>query len=144
VNPKHSEDSTLMLLAKKRKDPAAVVTSVCAQCHVRTGKSRSSGLPYPNSFVAGDNLFRDLQVDFSDAGLKALNPVDRHVQENIRDVVVSGKEDVTCLSCHNVHQSSGKKHHRVAESPLCHQCHEASGSKKARKSYEVHSETCGY
>ena len=47
-----------------------MVTSICAQCHVRTGKSRSTGLPYPNNFVAGDNLFRDFQVDFSDEALE--------------------------------------------------------------------------
>jgi hypothetical protein len=144
VDAKHSKDTSLVYLAKKRKDPARVVTAICAQCHVRTGKSRSTGLPYPNNFVAGDNLFRDFQVDLSSDASKSLNPADRHVLENVRDVVVLGKEDVTCLSCHEVHQQSTKKHHRVAASDSCLHCHNATGSKKIRKSYEVHSPTCDY
>src|SRR5438128_2565485 len=39
----HSKDTALVHLSKKRQDPARVVTSICAQCHVRTGKSRSTG-----------------------------------------------------------------------------------------------------
>jgi predicted CXXCH cytochrome family protein len=59
-------------------------------------------------------------------------------------VVVSGKEDVTCLTCHNVHKPSGKKHHLVTKSDLCWNCHNPTGPMKVRKSYEVHSATCGY
>jgi hypothetical protein len=140
----HSKDTTLMLLAKKRKDPPRVVTSICAQCHVRTGTSRSTGLPYPNNFVCGDNLFRDFQVDFSAARIASMNPADRHILENVRDVVILGKEDVTCLSCHEVHKQSTKKHHQVAPNDTCLDCHNPTGSKKVRKSYEVHSATCGY
>jgi predicted CXXCH cytochrome family protein len=144
VNLKHSEDPALVLLARKRNDPARVVTSICAQCHVRTGQSRSTGRPYPTNFVAGDNLFRDFQVDLADEHIRRLNPGDRHVLENVREVVLLGKDDVTCLSCHDVHRQSGKKHHRVAESDVCLTCHHAIGSKKVRKPYEVHSLTCGY
>src|SRR5581483_5051751 len=75
----HSKDTALMILAKKRKDPPRVITSICAQCHVRTGKSNSTGLPYPNNFVAGDNLFRDFQVDLSPEAIAVQNPADRHV-----------------------------------------------------------------
>jgi predicted CXXCH cytochrome family protein len=144
VDLKHSKDTSLVLLAKKRKDPARVVISLCAQCHVRTGQSRSTGLPYPNNFVAGDNLFRDFRVDFSEAVLQALNPGDRHVLENVRDVVLLGKEEVTCLSCHEVHSQATKKHHTLAKTDLCLNCHQATGSMKIRKPYEVHSKTCGY
>jgi hypothetical protein len=144
VDVKHSKDPKLVYLAKKRHDPARVVTAICAQCHIRTGKSRSSGLPYPNNFVAGDNLFRDFEVDLSPEHYRALNPGDRHVLENIRDVAVLGKEDVTCLSCHNIHKQSSKKHHLVEESDSCLSCHQATGSKKIVKPYEVHSPTCEY
>ena len=140
----HSKNASLVHLAKARKDSAEVVTSICAQCHVRTGKSKSTGLPYPNNFVAGDNLFRDFQVDFSDKALERLGPADRHVLENVRDVVVLGKKDVTCLNCHEVHKQSTKKHHRLPEDDSCRHCHQATGSKKVRKTYEVHSTTCGY
>jgi hypothetical protein len=140
----HSKNASLVHLAKKRKDTAPVVTSICAQCHIRTGKSKSTGRPYPNNFVAGDNLFRDFQVDFSDEAIQRLGPADRHVLENVRDVVVFGKKDVTCLTCHDVHKQSAKKHHRVAPDDSCQHCHHPTGSKKVRKPYEVHSATCGY
>jgi hypothetical protein len=144
VSLEHTKDTKVMLLSKKRQDPTHVVTSICAQCHVRTGKSRSSGLPYPNNFVAGDNLFRDFQVDLSWEHLKSLNPADRHVLDNVREVVVAGKEDVTCLSCHEVHKQSSKKHRRLARTDYCTHCHNATGSMKIRPAYEVHSQTCGY
>lgn len=144
VDVKHSKDPSLAHLAKKRNDPARVVTSICAQCHVRSGKSASTGLPYPNNFVAGDNLFRDFKADLSPEAIARQNPADRHVLENVRDVVLLGKEDVTCLSCHDVHKQSSKKHHRVAESDSCVTCHNPTGSKKVRPVYEVHSTACGY
>ena len=133
----------LVFLSPHRKDSAAVVTSICASCHLRTGKSLSSGLPYANNFVAGDNLFRDFRVDLSDAAIQSLNPGDRHVQQNVRDVVLRGREDVTCLSCHDVHTQSSRKHDVVADGEICLTCH-GTRSKKDRKPYEVHSTTCGY
>ncbi len=140
---KHTTEGRLVWLSPKRQDPAAVITSICAQCHLRTGTSRSTGLPYPNNFVAGDNLFRDFPVDLSAAALEKLNPGDRHVQQNVRDVVLLGQEKVTCLSCHNVHQQTTQKHHRVANNSICLTCHEAA-SKRERVPYEVHSAVCGY
>jgi len=144
VPEKHTKDKSLVFLASKRADPARVVTSVCAQCHIRTGKSKSSGLPYPNNFVPGDNLFRDFQVDFQEESISKLNPADGHVLANVRDVMVLGKDEVTCLSCHDVHKQSSKKHHRVAEGRICLDCHNATGPKKERKPFEVHSKVCGY
>jgi hypothetical protein len=144
VPAKHAKDTTQVYLAKNRQDSARVVTSICAQCHVRTGKSKSSGLSYPNNFVAGDNLFRDFQVDLSDKQIAGLNPGDRHVLENVRDVVLLGKVEVTCLSCHEVHKQSAKRHHRLAQADTCLTCHPANASKKERIPYEVHSTTCGY
>src|SRR5262245_47550183 len=41
VSDQHTTKGSLVLLSPKRLDSAAVVTSVCAQCHVRTGVSRS-------------------------------------------------------------------------------------------------------
>jgi predicted CXXCH cytochrome family protein len=140
----HTTEGKLVWLSPKRRDSAAVVTSICAQCHLRTGTSRSTGLPYPNNFVAGDNLFRDFRVDLSDAALAKLNPGDRHVQENVRDVTLLGREDVTCLSCHDIHKQSARKHHTVAWGDICLNCHSATGPKRVRVPYEVHSATCGY
>ena len=143
IPDKHTTEPSLAILSPQRRDSAAAITSICGQCHLRTGTSRSTDLPFPNTFVAGDNLFRDFRVDLSEAALAKLNPADRHVQENVRDVVLLGREGVTCLSCHDVHKQSSKKHHTVAAGNICRNCHTA-GSKKERVAYEVHSATCGY
>src|SRR5205809_1107309 len=55
VPDKHTTQGSLALLSPQRRESAVVVTSICAQCHLRTGESKSSGLPYPTNFVAGDN-----------------------------------------------------------------------------------------
>jgi predicted CXXCH cytochrome family protein len=144
VPAEHAKKPELAHLSPRRKDDARVVTSICAQCHVRTGKSKDTGRPYPTNFVAGDNLFRDFRADFSDAALAALSTADRHVMENVRDVVVFGREAVTCLSCHDIHGRSSKKHRRVAEGDNCLTCHTADGPKRDRKPFSTFSKTCGY
>jgi hypothetical protein len=140
----HANEPELMPLAKARKDSPQVVTSICASCHVRFGKSKSTGLPYPNNFVAGDNLFKDFEVDFDRADDPKLNPADRHVMDNVRDVVVRGNESMTCLSCHNVHSGSSKAHHDLPVVRYCQHCHDASSPIKGHKTYEVHSDRCRY
>ena len=143
VDLEHTADTAKMWLSKKRRDDAKAITSICAQCHLREGKSRSTGLPYPNNFVAGDNLFNDYEVDFAKADDETLNPGDRHVLRNVRDVVKNGS-DVTCLSCHRVHANSSDKHRRVLTGAICLDCHNAQGPKKAVKTYVVHSPLCEY
>jgi predicted CXXCH cytochrome family protein len=145
VNLEHSKDTSLVHFAKKRHDPARVVISVCAQCHARGGQSKSTGLPYPNTFVAGDNVFRDFQVDLSDESIRRHDPADAHVLASLRDGVVRGEESVTCMTCHDVHQDSSRKHQRVAtSSDLCLVCHNPTGPKRARPPREHHSQTCRY
>jgi predicted CXXCH cytochrome family protein len=139
----HSTETSLAHLSKKSNDEARVVVSICGQCHIRTGKSKSLGTPYPNNFVAGDNLFRDFQIDWSDEHLKSLNPAERHVLENIRDVAVFGKSEITCLSCHDVHGQSDKKHQTLPRGNLCNNCHDPDNLKKIKR-YEAHSKTCEY
>jgi len=140
----HANEPELMPLAVARKDKPRVVISICAQCHVRFGRSRSTGLPYANNFVAGDNLFRDFEVDFDKADDTHLNPGDRHIMENVRNVVLYGNEELTCLSCHDVHINSTKKHFKLPDGPSCVACHDPAQSKKSHLKYEVHSDTCGY
>jgi hypothetical protein len=140
----HTDDAKLILLAKARTDSPAVITSICASCHVRFGKSKSSGLPYPTNFVAGDNLFKDFQVDFAKADDPKLNPADRHVMDNVRAVVVNGEESMTCLSCHVVHNASSKPHKELPVVQYCQHCHDAGQPIKGHKTYEVHSERCEY
>jgi hypothetical protein len=144
VPVEHAKKPELAHLSPKRNDKAEVVTSICAQCHVRTGKSKETSRPYPTNFVAGDNLFRDFRTDFSDKALNALSSADRHVMENVRDVAVFGREEVTCLSCHDVHGRSSKKHHLVPKSASCLTCHNADGPKRDRKPFSNFSKTCGY
>jgi len=144
VDPKHTGDTSQVFLSKKRRTESQVITSTCAQCHLRMGKSRSTGLPYPNNFVAGDNLFQDYELDFGKADDESLNPGDRHILRNVRDVVVYGLESPTCVSCHDVHKQSSLKHHRTPRTAICSDCHNAEGSIKGSKAYTVHSAVCEY
>lgn len=144
VSLDHTKDTSLVWLSKKRRGDAKAVTSICAQCHLRMGKSRSTGLPYPNNFVAGDNLFQDYEVDFAKADDESLNAGDRHILRNVRDVALYGVEAVTCLSCHQVHGNSSFKHRRLPRTPSCAECHPAQGPYKPVKPYTVKSPLCEY
>jgi hypothetical protein len=143
VNLEHSKDTSLVLLSKKRRNDVKVITSLCAQCHLREGKAKSTGLPYPNNFVAGDNLFQDFVADFARAGDPGLNAGDRHVWRNVRDVVINGDESMNCLNCHQVHDNSSFKHRRVLRAPICSECHQGTGFKEIKR-YVVHSRLCEY
>lgn len=144
VDPNHSKDTTLVHLSKARRDAPRVVISLCAQCHARTGRSRSTERPYPNTFVAGDNLFRDFAVDLSPKATVKLHPADRHVLENIRDVTARGDESLTCLSCHDIHRQSSTKHRTLKRLPLCLNCHDATGKETTFDTELLHSTTCQY
>jgi len=140
----HANDPKLIPLAKARMDTPAAVISICGSCHIRFGKSKSSGLPYPNNYVAGDNLFQDFEVDFAKADDPKLNPADRHVMQNVRDVALLGREGMTCLTCHDVHGGTSKKHRDLPVEANCSLCHEATKPIKGNKAYEVHSQRCQY
>ena len=150
VGEDHAEKREQVRLSRDRlrNEPARVVASICGQCHIRSGRSRSLGSPYPNSFIPGDNLFRDFQTDFSDEALARLHPADRHAMENLRDVATLGQERVTCLSCHDIHQANSRKHRRLPRARICWNCHQESGPMKTLKPEwtrsPIHSEVCGY
>jgi predicted CXXCH cytochrome family protein len=144
VDLNHTNDVSLVFLSKKRRDDAKVITSTCAQCHLRTGKSRSTGLPYPNNFVAGDNLFQDYAVDLSKADDEAISPGDRHILRNVLDVAVNGSDFPTCINCHDLHKQSSVKHRRAPRTAICNDCHNADGPIKGNKPYVVHSTLCEY
>jgi len=144
VPAEHTKKPEIVHLSTKRKEQTRVVTSICGQCHVRTGKSKSTGRPYPNNFVAGDNLFRDFAIDFSEEEIEKQSTADRHILENVRDIVVFGKETMTCLNCHDVHGRSSKKHHGVTKSDYCLNCHNANGPKRDLKPFSFHGKSCGY
>lgn len=140
----HTNDTSRVWLSKKRRKDSQPITSLCAQCHLRGGRSRSTGLPYANTFIAGDNLFKDYEVDLAEADNLSLNPGDRHVYRNVRDVVVYGAESPTCITCHQVHGQSSIKHRRALRAPICLDCHYAEGEMKRVKRYIVSSDTCEY
>ena len=139
----HTKDISLMWLSKQRRDDARAITSICAQCHLRFGKSRSTGLPYPNNFIAGDNLFQDYEVDFARADDESLNPGDRHILRNVRDVVLRGRQATTCLTCHEVHANSTAKHLTATAGQICADCHGTKFILRV-KPYAVHSSLCEY
>jgi hypothetical protein len=144
VDLDHTKDTSLIFLSKKRRNDARAITSMCAQCHLRMGKSKSTGLPYANTFVAGDNLFQDYQVDFSKADDESLNPGDRHILRNVRDVALFGSEFPTCLNCHDLHKQSSVKHHRAPRTAACTDCHNSEGPLNVVKAYTVRSPLCEY
>ncbi len=143
VNLEHSKDTSLVLLSKKRRNDVKVITSLCAQCHLREARALSTGLPYPNNFVAGDNLFQDFGADLSRAKDPQLNAGDRHVWRNVRDVAINGDETISCLNCHQVHANSSFKHRRVLRAPICSECHLGSGFKEIKR-FVVRSGLCEY
>jgi len=144
VDLNHTRDKSLVWFSRKRRGDALAVTAVCAQCHLRGGQSRSTGRPYPNNFIAGDNLFQDFEVDLTRADDPQLNAGDRHIWRNVRDVAVNGDESVTCLSCHQVHEGSTLRHRRVLRAPICTECHAPEGPLREVRRYTVRSELCQY
>ena len=144
ITLEHTRDSSKALLAKRRRDPPRVVVSICGQCHLRTGTSRSNGRPFANNFVAGDNLFRDLRIDWSDKHLDSLEPGDRHILQNIRDVVLQGRAQTSCLSCHDVHKQSSTKHRKLAVTAICANCHRPGGGRIVVNRRKQHNGLCEY
>jgi hypothetical protein len=143
VSLEHTEKTAHVLLSENNREARQVV-SICGQCHLRGGKSRSTQSPYPHNFVAGDNLFRDFDVDWSNNKLQELNPGDKHIFMNASDVALFGKHELTCLSCHDVHAQSTEKHQGLTKTAICNACHVPGQSQSATRSYRAHSEICGY
>ena len=144
VSLEHTNDTSLVQLSKANRGDARVIVSICGQCHLRGGRSRSTGLPFPNNFIAGDNLFQDFEADFGLAGDTEFHSADRHIYENVRDVAVLGESRVTCLSCHLVHSDSGNRHRRVLRNERCFTCHERAEKLTEPTPTAVHSKTCEY
>lgn len=152
VDLRHAKDTSLVFLSKKRNDPPSVIASTCGQCHIRTGQSKASGLPYANNHVVGDNLFADFEVDLSSESLAAAPPRERHILANIRDSLhfqkqtekKAANQSISCLSCHNVHRGSVRKHRKIDPSDYCHICHQPSDMELTYNRKEKHHALCGY
>ncbi len=137
----HTERPEAAFLSPRRSDPARTAVSVCASCHLRGGRSRSSGRPWPDRFVPGDDLFRDYEIDLSDAALARASTADRHVLENVRDVL-RGDGRTTCLSCHSVHRPSHARHRRLPEAESCFTCHVRGAPLSERRPFTRGSPVC--
>jgi cytochrome c553 len=120
------------------------MTAICAQCHLRGGRSKSTGLPYPSTFIAGDNLFKDFNVDFVRADGSALNPGDRHILRNVRDVAVGGASAPICTTCHRIHAQSSDRHRFLPRTATCADCHQFDGTSVRTPQYVVDSALCEY
>lgn len=140
----HATEPSRALFSRRGATPPEAVISICGSCHVRTGRSKSTGRPFANNFLPGDNLFRDLEVDFSEAALRELNPIDRHILENVRDVAVLGKGATTCVSCHAVHLRSTVRHRKLAAEASCFVCHRGADMRSGVVAMEASSPLCGY
>ena len=143
----HANDTSLVFLSKKKRDDPQAVTEGCAQCHLRGGKSRTTGLPFPYNYTAPDKLLDDFQANLALADDQTLNPGDRHIYRNVREVVRSGSTSTpTCLTCHRIHRQSTTGHWRAykttTSAPICRDCHSTEG--KYTPGYVVHSALCEY
>jgi hypothetical protein len=143
VDLEHTNDPSLVHLTKKRPHSPRLIGKTCGQCHIRTGKSKASGLPYANNYVVGDDLFSDFQVDLSEATLALTPPRERHILANIKEGRHNESAE-SCLSCHNVHRASGRKHRRVVKSDHCFICHAPNDMKLVYDRREKHHSLCGY
>jgi hypothetical protein len=137
VDLEHTNDTSKILLSKKRRSDPKLIASVCGSCHLRGGTSKAKGFPYAYHFVPGDDLFADYTVDLTK------EDADRHIFRNVREMLQNNSE-TTCLSCHVLHQGSTQKHRRVLTSAACIDCHNATGPKKEIKKYSRATPVCEY
>ena len=57
----HATQKGTALLSRTRPNADKEVISICGSCHLRGGRSKTSGRPYPHAYVAGDDLFKDFR-----------------------------------------------------------------------------------
>ena len=98
----HATRKGTALLSRSRANADKEVISICGSCHLRGGRSKTSGLPYPHAFVAGDDLFKDFQVDLRRDTQTKLDSSDAHVYLKTR-AVMEGGSDKSCVDCHRIH-----------------------------------------
>jgi hypothetical protein len=141
----HTTPEATALLSGSQPTDARVELSICGQCHLRGGRSRATGRPYPTNFVPGDNLLRDFQVDFDEAAVSAMDPVERHIFVNARDVLLRNQSELTCTSCHSIHENNSEKHGELDEVAYCAICHKpGKAMSDAALPKRRSSKTCGY
>jgi hypothetical protein len=119
VPPEHTGDASLAWLGGRHSATPGLKQAVCAQCHLRGGKSASTGRPYPNNFFAGDDVFADFRVDL--ANVQGLDKNDTHSYVKTR-ALFEGESTRTCMDCHKIHVAPNER----------------------KRDPELHSAICGY
>lgn len=116
----HATKQGTALLAKTRKAPAREVISICGSCHLRGGRSKATGQPFPHAYVPGEDLFRDFQVDLRLNHKRTLDVTDTHVYVKTRAVLEGGSRR-TCVDCHTIHgPPDASESSRREFSEICH------------------------
>lgn len=103
----HTTQPALAWFGKQHTGSVQLKQAICVQCHLRGGQSRSTGKPYPNNFVAGDDLFADFSVDLKKPA-RTLNQRDAHSYTKTR-AVLDGDSKRTCADCHTIHTAPAKR-----------------------------------
>jgi hypothetical protein len=117
----HATKKGTALLSRARADADQEVIAICGSCHLRGGRSKTSGRPYPYAYVAGDDLFKDFQVDLQLDRTAQLDSSDSHVYLKTR-AVMQGGSDKSCADCHRIHGPPEPQSHRDSKhfSEVCH------------------------
>jgi hypothetical protein len=116
----HATRKGTALLSRTRKEASREVISICGSCHLRGGRSKTSGRPYPHAYVAGDDLFEDFRVDLQLDVKEKLDSSDSHVYLKTR-AALEGDAEKTCVDCHRIHgPPEDKRRDRKRFSEVCH------------------------
>jgi hypothetical protein len=117
VPTEHTTNGALAWLGKKHAGTPRLKEAICAQCHLRGGKSLSTGRPYPNNFFAGDDLFLDFRLDLTRTA--GLDKNDTHSYVKTR-AVMEGKSERTCMDCHKIHvPPANRRRDPTLQSTVC-------------------------
>jgi hypothetical protein len=102
VPENHATQKGTALLSRTRRNADQEVISICGSCHLRGGRSKTSGRPYPHAYVAGEDLFKDFRVDLKLDSKVEIDGSDSHVYLKTR-AVIEGGSDKSCADCHRIH-----------------------------------------
>lgn len=117
----HATRKGTALLSRTRANADQEVIAICGSCHLRGGRSKTSGRPYPYAYVAGDDLFKDFEVDLQRDRKSKLDSSDSHVYLKTR-AVMQGGSDKSCVDCHRIHGPPEPQRQRDSKhfSDVCH------------------------
>ncbi len=120
VPENHATQKGTALLSRTRANADQEVISICGSCHLRGGRSKASGRPYPHAYVAGDDLCQDFRVELNLDGKMPVDSSDSHVYLKTR-AVMEGGSDKSCADCHRIHGPPEPKRRDAKRfSEICH------------------------